>query len=142
MADIRSPTGSSGGDWPRAQEDRLALTYEHAPVGILEIDQAGRILRVNRRVCELMGHQAADLLGRSIFNETSPLDVAQDLVQFRRQVAGEIDGYTIEKRLVRKDGSFAWAEVMSSSVCDDAGAFLYAVRVQHEVSERKKSEVK
>ncbi len=35
----------------RAGDDRLASTYEHAPVGILEIDQDGRILRVNRKVC-------------------------------------------------------------------------------------------
>jgi PAS domain-containing protein len=50
-----------------AREDRLAVTYEHVGVGIAEIDQAGRMLRVNQRVCELMGHEAADLLGRSIF---------------------------------------------------------------------------
>ena len=78
-------------DRPRGYEDRLAVTYEHIGVGIVEIDQAGRMLRVNQKVCELMGYQAADLLGRSIFDETSPQDVAQDLAQFARQVAGEIE---------------------------------------------------
>jgi PAS domain S-box-containing protein len=127
-------------DRPRGYEDRLAVTYEHIGVGIVEIDQAGRMLRVNQKVCELMGYQAADLLGRSIFDETSPQDVAQDLAQFRRQVAGEIDGYTIEKRLVRKDGSHVWAEVTSSSVCDASGNFVYAVRVQHDIGRRKETE--
>ena len=114
--------------------------YEHVGVGIVEIDQAGRMLRVNQKVCELMGYEAADLLGRSIFDETSPQDVAQDLAQFRRQVAGEIDGYTIEKRLARKDGSYVWAEVTSSSVRDGSGNFGYAVRVQHDISKRKETE--
>ena len=123
-----------------AHEDRLAVTYEHVGVGIVEIDQAGRMLRVNQKVCELMGHEAADLLGRSIFDETSPQDVAQDLAQFRRQIAGEIDRYTIEKRLARKDGSYFWAEVTSSSVRDASGNFLYAVRVQHDISARKETE--
>ena len=98
------------------------------------------MLRVNQKVCELMGYEAADLLGRSIFDETSPQDVAQDLAQFRRQVAGEIDGYTIEKRLARKDGSYVWAEVTSSSVRDGSGNFGYAVRVQHDISKRKETE--
>ena len=80
----------------------LAVSYEHVGVGIVEVDEVGRMLRVNQKVCELMGHEAADLLGRSIFDETFPQDVAQDLGQFRRQVAGEIDRYTIEKRLARK----------------------------------------
>ncbi|MET0677083.1 MAG: PAS domain S-box protein [Bradyrhizobium sp.] len=130
----------SGEGWLRVGGGRLALTYEHAPAGILEIDEAGQILRVNRKVCELMGYEPAELLGRSIFNETSPLDVVKDLVQFRRQVAGEIDGYTIEKRMVRKDGALVWAEVSSSSVCDAHGKFLYAVRVQHDIHARREAE--
>jgi len=124
----------------RGYEDRLAVTYEHVGVGIVEIDQAGRMLRVNQKVCELTGYEAADLLGRSIFDETSPQDVAQDLAQFRRQVAGEIDGYTIERRLARKDGSYVWAEVTSSSVRDASGNFVYAVRVQHDISKRRETE--
>nr|WP_235977295.1 PAS domain S-box protein [Bradyrhizobium archetypum] len=124
----------------RAHEDRLAVTYDHVGVGIVDIDQTGRILRVNQEACDLMGRDAADLLGRSIFEETSPLDVAQDLDQFRRQVAGEIDRYTIEKRFTRKDGSHFWAEVTSSSVRDASGNFLYAVRVQHDISARKEAE--
>ncbi|KRR22259.1 PAS domain S-box protein [Bradyrhizobium retamae] len=124
----------------QAHEDRLAITYEHVGVGIVEIDEAGRMLRVNQRLCELMGHEAADLLGRSIFDETSPHDVAHDLAQFRRQITGDIDRYTIEKRIVRKDGSSFWAEVTSVSVRDASGNFLYAVRVQHDISARKETE--
>jgi PAS domain S-box-containing protein len=127
-------------EWRRGREDRLAATYEHVGVGIVEVDQAGRMLRVNQKVCELMGYEAADLLGRSIFDETWPDDVARDLSQFRRQIAGEIDRYTIEKRLARKDGSYVWAEVTSSSVRDAAGNFLYAVRAQHDISARKATE--
>jgi PAS domain S-box-containing protein len=127
-------------EWPPAHEDSLAVTYEHVGVGIAEIDQTGRMLRVNQKVCELMGREAAGLLGRSIFDETSPEDLAPDLAQFRRQVAGEIDRYTIEKRLARKDGSYFWAEVTSSSVRDASGNFLYAVRVQHDISDRKAAE--
>ena len=141
---VSAPTPSAVPDLARVpreeREGTLAATYEHVGVGIVEVDQAGRMLRVNQKVCESMGHEAADLIGRSIFEETLPQDVAQDLSQFRRQVAGEIDRYTIEKRLVRKDGSYFWAEVTSSSVRDASGNFLYAVRVQHDISARKATE--
>ena len=38
-------------EWLRAHEDSLAVTYEHVGVGIAEIDRAGRMLRVNQKVC-------------------------------------------------------------------------------------------
>ena len=119
---------------------RPVANYEHVGTGIIEIDRNGRILRANQHSCKLTGFSAAELLGRSIFGETHSDDAGRDLVQFTRQVAGAIDSYTIEKRLVRKDGTYVWAEVTSSSVRDAAGDFLYAVRVQHDIAARKKAE--
>jgi PAS domain S-box-containing protein len=127
-------------EWSPAHEERLGVSYEHVGVGIVEVDHAGRIRRVNQKACELVGREAADLFGRSIFDETSPEDVVQDLAQFRRQIAGDIARYTIEKRLARKDGTYLWVEVTSTSVRDPSGNFLYAVRVQHDIGLRKAAE--
>jgi PAS domain S-box-containing protein len=98
------------------------------------------MLRVNQRLCLLTGYSAPELLGRTIFQETLPEDADADREQFRRQLAGEIDRYTIEKRIYRKNGEHFWAEVASSSVRDAAGKFLYAVRVQHDITARKRAE--
>lgn len=124
----------------REQERRLAATYEHAGSGIAEVDAEGRLLRVNARLCELMARPSDALLGRSIFDETFFDDVEQDRQQFRRQTAGNLDRYTIEKRLLRSDGSSFWAAVTSTCVRDSEGRFLYAVRVQNDISERKKAQ--
>jgi PAS domain S-box-containing protein len=122
------------------KEQRLAVTYEHAGSGIVEVDPAGKLLRVNARLCELMGRPAEELLGRSIFDETFSDDVEEDRRQFSRQVSGEIDRYTIEKRIPRKGGDVVWASVTSSSIRDADGNFLYAVRVQNDITERKRVE--
>ena len=127
-------------DWLRARDERLAATYEHVGAGIVEVDHDGRMLRVNQQLCRLTGYSASELLGRTIFQETLAEDVSQDRNQFRRQLAGELERYTIEKRIYRKDGGHIWASVTSSSVCDAAGKFLYAVRVQHDIGDRKRTE--
>jgi PAS domain S-box-containing protein len=121
-------------------DERLAATYEHVGAGIIEVDGDGRMLRVNQQLCQLTGHSAQELVGRTIFQETLPEDLDADLQQFRRQLAGEIDGYSIEKRINRKNGDHFWAEVTSSSVRDAEGRFLYAVRVQHDITSRKFAE--
>ena len=124
----------------REQEQRLALTYHSAGVGIVETDAEGRLLRVNGHLCSLLGFAQEELIGRSVFDRTFPSDVDVDRSQYRQQVAGKIDSYTIEKRFVRKDGSLFWAVVTSSSVRDSSGQFRYAVRVQHDITERKEIE--
>jgi PAS domain S-box-containing protein len=124
----------------RQHDERLAATYEHAGIGIVEVDAEGRLLRVNAQFAALMGYSSQELLGRSIFDETAAEDAERDHAQFKRQVAGEIDGYRIEKRLRCKDGEYFWAAVASSSVRDAQGRFRYAVRVQHDITDRKQAE--
>ena len=122
------------------QDERLAVTYEHAAVGIAEVDADGILLRVNARLCGMMGFAADQLQGRSIFDETFPADRDRDRAQFLRQAAGEIDRYTIEKRIRRSDGTYVWVAITSSSVRDAEGQFLYAVRVQNDINDRKQAE--
>src|SRR3954467_15538712 len=88
----------SAQEWMRARDERLAASWEHVGAGIVEVDAEGRMLRVNHKICELTGYSPAELLGRTIFQVTVPEDVDPDRVQFDRQLAGELDRYTVEKR--------------------------------------------
>jgi PAS domain S-box-containing protein len=124
------------------EEQRLAATYQYAPIGIVEVDADGRVLRANAQSCGLFGHSSDEMLGRSIFEESADRSNGADREQFQRQIAGEFDRYTIEKRVRRKDGSCVWLLVTSSGVCDTDGQFLYAVRVQQDITERKEREEK
>jgi len=133
--------GSFPDDRARIDDERLAATYENVGAGIVEVDRDGRMLRVNQQLCHLTGYSASELLERTIFQETFAEDLAEDRAHFRRQLAGEIDRYSIEKRIYRKDGGHIWASVTSSSVRDAAGKFLYAVRVQHDITDRKRAEL-
>src|SRR4029077_16538007 len=137
-----SPIDARPAGAARREEDRrrLIATYDHAGIGIVETDAEGLLLRVNAHLAKMLGYTPDQLVGSSIFERTHPEDVEADREQFRRQVAGEIDSYKMEKRFVREDGSIAWAVVSSSSVRDADGRFLYAVRVQHDISERKRIE--
>jgi PAS domain S-box-containing protein len=121
-------------------ESRLADTFESAGIGITEADAAGKLLRVNAHLCDLLGYPQEDLLGRSIFELTHADDATAEKEKYRQQVAGEIDGYTLEKRARRRDGSYLWTSITSRSVRNAEGNFLYAVRVQQDVSKRKQSE--
>jgi PAS domain S-box-containing protein len=124
----------------RQQEERWNATYEHAAIGIVEIDAEGRFLRVNEAICGIVGGSREELLGWKLFGRTHPEDRDLDEELYRRQVAGDIGFYSIEKRFVRKDGRVIWMGVRSSTVRDATGHFLYGVRVVQDVTERKEAE--
>jgi PAS domain S-box-containing protein len=107
---------------------------------MVEVDAEGRLLRVNQHIARLLGYSPSELIGRSIFDADLTADIARDEAQFRSQVSGACDGYTIEKRYKRRDGTEFWAQVSSSSVTDEHGTFLYAVRVQQDLTDRKQAE--
>lgn len=122
------------------QEQRLAATYEHAAIGITEIAPDGRLIRVNEATCAITGFSREELLSVRLFTHTHPDDADPDRDAFRKQVAGELDFYSVEKRLVRKDGRVIWLSVRSSPVRDADGHLLYIVRVIQDITERKGAE--
>jgi PAS domain S-box-containing protein len=124
----------------REQEERWAATYEHAAIGIVELDAEGRFLRVNEAICSIVGATREELLNWRLQGRTHPDDRDLDDQLYRRQVAGDIGFYSIEKRFIRKDGRVIWIAVRSSTVRDATGDFLYGVRVVQDVTERKEAE--
>jgi PAS domain S-box-containing protein len=124
----------------REQEERWSATYEHAAIGIVELDAEGRFIRVNEAICAIVGGTREELLTWRLQGRTHPDDRDVDDELYRRQVAGDIGFYSIEKRFVRKDGRVIWIAVRSSTVRDAGGHFLYGVRVVQDVTERKEAE--
>ena len=124
----------------RRSEARLQATQNNAAVGIAEVDRDGRFASVNEARCQLTGHTRDELIGLHFGHATDPEILAGDLDLFRRQVAGELDTYTTDSKFRRKNGSRGWARVTSTAVRDAAGAFLYAVRVVEDITERRQSD--
>ena len=117
------------------QEQRLAATYEHAAIGISEVAADGRFIRVNEAICAITGYSREHLLANMLFGHSHPDDTEPDRQAFRKQVAGELDFYSIEKRFVRRDGRMIWVSVRSSPVRDADGRLLYVVRVVQDITE-------
>ena len=124
----------------QASEARLAATYEAASVGIAEANESGRLLRVNNSLCRITGRTREQLLALSFLDYTHSDDRAEDAQLYERQVRGEIDSYSLRKRVLRPDGSVRHLDIFSSSVRGPDGRFLYGVRVSQDVTTAKQME--
>ena len=121
-------------------EQRLRATYEHAFVGIAEVDRQGRFLNVNEQFCHIAGYSRHELMDLTFAEITHPDERETDLERFGRQMAGEFNHYAAEKRYIHKDGHIVWIELSASRVDDLKGQPLYGVRVVQDISVRKLAE--
>ena len=125
----------------RESEERFRITFEAAAVGMAHVAPDGRWMRVNRRLCEVVGYPREELLGLTFQDITHHEDLDKDLEHVRRMLVGEIDEYSMEKRYLKKDRSRVWISLTVSMVRGASGEPDYFVSVVEDITERKLMEL-
>lgn len=98
------------------------------------------IIEVNAQICKILGYERGELLQKTWSELTHPDDLAADIAQFNRVMAGEIDSYTIDKRWIRKDGQIIDATISVRALRRADGSVDYFVALLQDVTERKLAE--
>jgi diguanylate cyclase (GGDEF)-like protein/PAS domain S-box-containing protein len=124
----------------RESEERFRRTFELAGSGVAHIGMDRRFIRVNRRLCEMLGYsedQLLQLTGRQI-SHPDDLDVINS--QRPSLYAGEIDAVRVEKRYLRRDGSVIWVAFTMVVERGAAGEPQYEIAFFDDITARKQTE--
>jgi PAS domain S-box-containing protein len=97
-------------------------------------------LEVNASLCNMLGYTKAELLPMTWDELTHPDDLAGDIAQFNRVMAGETDGYAIEKRFICRDGHFIDTHMAVQCNRNADLSINYFMAVIVDISDRKKIE--
>jgi PAS domain S-box-containing protein len=125
----------------RESEDQFRAIFDLASVGIAQADpRTGRWLRVNKKMCEITGYSAGELLQLHVLDITYSEDRQSDREAFERVVRGESPDYRMEKRYIRKDGALIWVNVNMTVIRDAAGQPTRTVAAIEDITERRKLE--
>lgn len=124
----------------RASETRMRSYFELPLIGIAITSLEKGWLEVNDRLCAILGYTRDELIELTWAELTYPEDLATDVAQFNRVVAGEIEGYSLEKRFIRKGGQVVWAELSVRCVRRSEGSVEYFVALVQDISARKQVE--
>jgi PAS domain S-box-containing protein len=100
----------------------------------------GRFLAVNRALCTFLGRDAETLLASGVQAVTHPDDLAADIEQGRRALAGEIDSFQQPKRYILPGGGIVWGLLTISISRDAHGAPQHYVSQVEDITDRKTSE--
>lgn len=121
-------------------QSHFEASFELAAVGMAEVAPDGRLLRINRKMCAILGYTRAELLQLSFQDITYPDDLSADLQLVQRMLAGEMESYDLEKRYRRKDGKVIWARLTVALLWTADGRPDYFVSVVEDIQARKEAE--
>src|SRR5918998_1428851 len=78
----------------RENEERFRATFEQAAVGVAHVSPHGSWLRVNQKLCEILGYAREELLERTYQDITHPDDLEDYLERQGQLLSGEIPRYS------------------------------------------------
>lgn len=134
-------SGKRTEDALRASAEEYRVTFEMAGVGKSQLDlQTGRIVRVNKKLCETLGYTMDELLAKTASEITHPEDAAvmKDAIEKMRR--GELVSHCVDKRFLHKDGRVVWTMLNSTALTDAEGRPVRCVSTIQDITDRKRAE--
>ncbi|MGV3655277.1 MAG: putative bifunctional diguanylate cyclase/phosphodiesterase, partial [Noviherbaspirillum sp.] len=123
-------------------EEHFRLIFTQAAAGIAHFaPESERLVRVNPKLCEILGYTEPELLRCTMSQFVAPDDAADVQEMTRRLMAGELSEYSREQRYIHKDGHPVWVNVTASARWDAAGR-QRCVLVVEDITRRKQAEEK
>jgi PAS domain S-box-containing protein len=123
-------------------EARYHASFDQAAIGLAHTRMDGSYLRVNRKLCEMLGYSEAELLATNYVNVTHPDDSATSK-SFRSALLANSPGPSstiFEKRYFHKDGSTVCALIALTLVRHADGTPDYFLSMVDDITQRKRAE--
>jgi diguanylate cyclase (GGDEF)-like protein/PAS domain S-box-containing protein len=124
----------------KVNQQRFTAAFTHAAAGMAIVGPTGRLLQVNRALCELLGNTEEQLLGRAFDAHLH----AGDAELFARQRAEVLRhrerSFSIELRLLTGQGEDLWASLHCSHFDDPGQTGTCLIYQLHDISSRRLAE--
>jgi PAS domain S-box-containing protein len=126
----------------KERKELFSSTFYQAAVGIVHVRMTdAKFLGANKKICDMLGYTEEEFCTKTIMDVTHPEDILLDMDNTKQMIDGEISMFTIEKRLLRKDGSTVWTKLTATSVSrDENGQAKYGMAVIEDITQIKEAQ--
>ncbi|MGQ3327678.1 PAS domain S-box protein [Halorubrum sp. FL23] len=123
------------------ERERHRAFVEQSGDIVTALDADGTFQYASPSVEGILGHDPADLVGEYAFSYVHPEDRERVVETFMRSITGDESNPTVEYRLERADGEYAWVESVGNNRLDDYGINGFVINTR-DISDRKRREEK
>ncbi len=96
-------------------ERNFAAIFHHAAIGMDVLDENGNFREFNNTFLHMLGYPQEELKNLNVSEVSHPEDRQRNADWLYQLFRGNISSYRFEKRYIRKDGSWFWADLSVSS---------------------------
>ncbi len=128
-------------------EEKLSLSeasfrgsFEQSITGMALVDNEGKWMKINQRLCDIVGYTESELLKLSFPEITHPDDIAQDLKMFHELISGVRTGYEMEKRYIHKTGKIIHIFLAVSVIFNEIKKPIHVVSLATDITAQKWAE--
>ncbi|MEO0406739.1 MAG: PAS domain S-box protein [Cyanobacteria bacterium P01_A01_bin.135] len=122
-------------------DDRLfQLAFEQSAIGMAMVMPNGEWRKVNPALCSILGYTSEELHSMTFQDITHPKDLDIDLSYVHETLAGDRQGYQMEKRYIHKQGHVVWAQLNVSLARNAQGQPMFFISQIQDISDRKQLE--
>ena len=124
----------------RQSEEQFRSSFDNAAVGMALVAADGNWIEVNPSLCSMLGYVEEELIATDMQSVLHPEELGEHLAQVYRLAQGGTVSYTLEMRLLHREGRTLWAQLCASLVRDPEGQPLHLVYHVQDVTERRRAE--
>lgn len=122
-------------------EERFRRYFELPLIGIAITSPTTEWVDVNEKFCSLLGYSREEILEATWPALTHPDDLDKDVTLFREVLSGSREGYSIDKRYLRKDGTPVHCLLSVGCVRKPDRSVDYLIALIQDISERISAEL-
>lgn len=119
-------------------DEVFKATFLLAPAAMAVTDLEGRLIQANQQLSKLSGYTSEELIQMSIDDLTFIADRLNDQNVCKHAVAGGLEEYSVEKRLICKNSDVVSCNINVRVVRDFNGSAVFFIKHFTDISELKK----
>ena len=124
----------------KQSENRFKGYFDLPLIGIAITSQEKGWLNVNDKLCNILGYSREELIQMTWAEITHPDDLEKDVSNFKLVLFGGTEGYSIDKRFIKKNGQVIFASISVRAARNPSGKIDYFMALIQDISDRKLAE--
>lgn len=118
-------------------EKKFRGAFENSPIGMAIIDLDGKIIKLNKNLCEITGYSDIELLNTSLDKITHKDDLEKKIQYLELVKKGYLNKFNIDKRYYKKNGDIVWVHVSYSSIKDSNNNINYFISQIQDITHKR-----
>ncbi|WP_428027189.1 PAS domain S-box protein [Arcobacter sp.] len=121
----------------RKEDEKMRLFFERQLVGMAITSPKKEWLKVNDKLCKMLGYTSDELQKITWDEMTHPEDLAGNIEQFNNMIEGKIEHYFYEKRFIKKDKDICFTNLSVGCIRKENGEVDYIIALIEDITKRK-----